>query len=88
MLAGSSVGFQIPEIHGVFMVLLLGGDKAHATLLAENAVSSINSVSSQNHRVAWVVGRDLKTHTVPTPLLWAGLPPTSSGCPGCHPTWP
>jgi len=22
------------------------------------------------------------------PLLWAGLSPTSSGCPGPHPTWP
>ena len=22
------------------------------------------------------------------PQPWAGLPPTSSGCPGPHPTWP
>ena len=24
----------------------------------------------------------------PNPIPWAGLPPTSSGCPGPHPTWP
>ena len=53
---------------------------------------------SQNHRTAQV-GRDLKDHEVPTPLLptpppppQAG-PPTSTfnirtGCPGPHPTWP
>ena len=26
--------------------------------------------------------------TFPQPLPWAGLPHTSSGCPGPHPTWP
>lgn len=27
-------------------------------------------------------GRDLKDHPAPTPLPWAGTPPSSSGCPG------
>ena len=45
----------------------------------------------QLHRMA-SVGRDLKDHQAPTPLLQAG-PPTSifntrPGCPGPHPTWP
>ena len=29
-----------------------------------------------------------KDHPVPIPLPLAGLPPTSSGCTGSHPTWP
>jgi len=37
--------------------------------------------------MAWVE-RDIKAHPVPAPMPWAGLPPTSSGCPGPHPTWP
>jgi len=46
---------------------------------------------SQNHRMTWV-GRDLKDHEDPTPLLHAG-PPTSKfntrpGCPGPHPAGP
>ena len=41
---------------------------------------------SYNHRTAWV-GKDLKAHPAPTPCHgW--LLPTSSGCPGLHPTRP
>lgn len=36
----------------------------------------------KNHRKAWVVRNHLSNL-----LLWAGMPPTSSGCPG-GPTWP
>jgi len=46
---------------------------------------------NQNHRTAWV-GRDLKDHEAPTPLLHAGPPTstfnTSPDCPGPHPTCP
>ncbi|GAB0187406.1 cAMP-dependent protein kinase inhibitor alpha [Grus japonensis] len=43
---------------------------------------------SQNHRMVWV-GRDLKDHLVPPPLLWAGtLSSTRPGCPKPHPTRP
>jgi len=38
----------------------------------------------QDHGMAWV-GKDLKAH--PVHLPWA-VPPSSSGCPGPHPTWP
>lgn len=31
--------------------------------------------------------RDLKDHSVPISLPWAGLWPTRRGCPGPHPTW-
>lgn len=37
--------------------------------------------------VAWV-GRDLKCHLVPTPLLQAGIISTRPGCTKLHPTWP
>ena len=40
----------------------------------------------QSHRTAWV-GRDLKDHPVPAPVVgW--LSPTSSGCPVPHPAKP
>jgi len=38
-------------------------------------------------RVAWVE-KDLKVHLVSTPLPWAGLPTTRSGCLEPHPVWP
>jgi len=41
---------------------------------------------SQNRRMAWVEGTSKTIYFQPLP--WAGLPPTSSGCPGPHPTWP
>jgi len=40
-----------------------------------------------NHRKV-CVGRYHEDHPDLTALLWAGLPPTTSGCPGPHPTWP
>ena len=42
--------------------------------------------SLQLHRTVWVL-KDFQDHLVPTPAA-GGLPPTSSGCPGPHPTWP
>ena len=51
----------------------------HFTVLRLNSVRSYNGLG-------WV-GRGLKAHP-PQPLPWTGLPPTSSGCPGPHPTWP
>jgi len=36
--------------------------------------------------MVWVGGTSKPTP--PQPLPWAGLPSTSSGCPGLHPTWP
>lgn len=33
-------------------------------------------IEALNHGMSWV-GKDLKDHPVPTPLPWAGLPPTS-----------
>jgi len=48
-----------------------------------NEYHKIITVESQN---AWV-GGDLKGHQSQPPAMgW--LPPTSSGCPGPHPTWP
>ena len=46
-----------------------------------------DGILSYNHRIieGLMVGRDLKDHPVATPLLWAGLPPTRSGCLGPHP---
>ena len=38
----------------------------------------------ESYRMA-LVGWYLKDHLVPTPLLWAGLPTTRSGCPRPHP---
>ena len=52
--------------------------------ISKSYMSKVNI--SQNHRMAWL-GRDLKAH-LSQPLPWAGLMPTSSGCPGPHPTWP
>ena len=41
------------------------------------------------HRITeWFGLEGSSKPTQPQPLLWAGLPPTSSGCPGPHPTWP
>lgn len=31
-------------------------------------------------------GRSLKDHLVPTPLTWAGIPPTRPACSKPHPT--
>ena len=43
-------------------------------------------VELDDHRMVWV-GRDLKDHPVQPPAVgW--LPPTRSGCPEPHPTWP
>ena len=42
---------------------------------------------SECHRMVWV-GRDLKAHLVPMPLLQAGTPSTSPGCSERRPTWP
>jgi len=33
-------------------------------------------------------GQGPQSPSSPNPLPWAGLPPTSSICPGLHPTWP
>lgn len=44
-------------------------------------------IESPKHRVVWVV-RDLKDHLIPTPMTWAGMPPTRPGCPGPHQTLP
>jgi len=50
-----------------------------------------NQLPNEIHSMAWV-GRDLKDHEAPTPLLQSGLPTsmfiTRPGCPGLHPTWP
>lgn len=37
-------------------------------------------IFSQNRRTA-LAERDVKGHVVPTPLPWAAMPPTRSGCP-------
>ena len=37
--------------------------------------------------MAWAE-KDLKDHLASTPLQWAGLPTTRSGCPEPHPAWP
>ena len=37
--------------------------------------------------MVWV-GRDLKDHLVPAPLLWAGTSSTRPGCSELHPAWP
>lgn len=39
------------------------------------------------HRISWF-GRNHKDHPIPTILMWAGVPATSSGCSGQHPAWP
>jgi len=36
--------------------------------------------------MAWI-GRNLKDNLVPTPLPWAGLPTTGSGCSDPYPAW-
>lgn len=36
--------------------------------------------------MTWV-GRDLRDHLIPTPLLWAGLPTSRWDCTGSHPAW-
>ena len=41
---------------------------------------------SQNHRMAWVE-KEHNDHRVSTPLLCAGSPTTSPGCPEPHPAW-
>jgi len=43
--------------------------------------------SEKNHRIAWVE-KDHNDHRVSTPLLCAGSPTTSPGCPEPHPAWP
>ena len=41
----------------------------------QSAISKKESQNqSQNHRISQL-GRDLRNHTAPTPLLWAGCPP-------------
>lgn len=53
---------------------------------------SLETTDLEDHRTLesqneWV-GRNLKTHPVPTPLPWAGLPPPRSGCPeACLDEW-
>ena len=58
----------------------------HSHWIITVAVIKGSEAVSQNHRMAWV-GGDLKAHSL-QPLPWVGLPPTSSGCPGSHTTWP
>ena len=46
------------------------------------------SSSFVNRIIEWLRLEGTLKMIEPQPLLWAGLPPTSSGCSGPHPTWP
>ena len=50
------------------------------------AVFLLALVFSQNHGIICIGRVDSSSNSNPLPR--AGLPPTSSGCPGPHPTWP
>lgn len=45
-------------------------------------------IKSQNYIIIEGLGLEGTFKTLPTPLLWAGLPPITSVCPGPHSIWP
>jgi len=52
-------------------------------------VSCYKILSDDNPRITEWFGLEGTSQPIqPQPLPWAGLPPTSSGCPGPHPPWP
>jgi len=77
------------EMHTAFWKAVPPGTgqlpKVGQLMLFKSFWDRIHRITVSQNGLSW---KDPHSPTQPQPLLWAGLSPTSSGCPGPHPTWP